>query len=61
MYARPLFPGVYGVGPGFSIEMIDAVCVTLPEHAGRSLLRHLKSRNQTIYGGSALKVVHQLD
>jgi hypothetical protein len=36
------------------------VHVPRPEHVGRSLLRHPKSRNRTLDGGLAVKVVHQL-
>jgi hypothetical protein len=35
--------------------------IPLPEHAGRSLLWHPKSRSRTLNGGSAMEVVHQLD
>jgi hypothetical protein len=31
-----------------------------PEHTGRSLLQHPKSRSQTLDGGSTVKVVHRL-
>jgi hypothetical protein len=37
------------------------VRVPLPEHADHSLLRHPKSRSQTLDGGLAMKVVHRLD
>jgi hypothetical protein len=36
------------------------VSVPLLEHAGHSLLRHPKSRSQTLDGGSVVKVVHWL-
>jgi hypothetical protein len=55
-----LYLEVYGAEPGFGIEKLGAVCVPLPKHAGRSLLRHPKIRSQNLDGGSAVKVVHQL-
>jgi hypothetical protein len=36
------------------------VCIPLPEHTGRSLLRYPKSRNRALDGGSVVKMVHQL-
>jgi hypothetical protein len=36
------------------------VCIPLPIHAGHSLLWHPKIRNQTLDGGSAVEVIHQL-
>jgi hypothetical protein len=36
------------------------VCIPLLIHAGHSLLWHPKIRNQTLDGGSAVEVIHQL-
>jgi hypothetical protein len=60
VYVRSLHPGAYGTGPVFWIEKLGAVCVPLPEHAGRSLLWHPTNRSQTINGSSVVKVVHRL-
>jgi hypothetical protein len=52
--------GVYETRPEFSIEKLGAVCVSLPEYVGRSLLRHPTNRSRAINGSSTVKVIRRL-
>jgi hypothetical protein len=52
--------GIWGRSMVWYRKARHGVCVPLPEHAGRSLLQHPKSRSQILDGGSAVKVVHRL-
>jgi hypothetical protein len=52
--------GVWSRGKVWHRKAMHCLHIPLPEHVGRSLLRHPKKRSGTLDGGTAVKVVHWL-
>jgi hypothetical protein len=52
--------GVWDRGEVWHGNIRRGLRIPLPEHVGRSLLQHSKSRSPTLDGGSAMEMVHLL-